>query len=320
MKILVTGGAGYIGSHVVMELIEAGHEVVIIDNMSTGVQININPQAEMIVGDILVAEDLKRAFSRNLDAVFHFAAFKAAGESMLKPELYARNNLIGTINLLNAMLANGVNKFVFSSSAAVYGNPSYLPIDEDHPMQPENFYGFTKLELENLLVWYGRLKNLRFAALRYFNAAGYDVNGRIRGKEINPANLLPVVMEVAAGTRSKLQIFGNDYPTNDGTGVRDYIHVNDLATAHLSALEYLNEKPDNLQINLASGTGYSVLEVVKQAGTITGRTIEYEMVKRRTGDPAGLYAASSIAAEKLNWQPVYSDLDTILSSMWEIYK
>ncbi len=320
MKILVTGGAGYIGSHVVKELIETEHEVVILDNMSTGVKENINPKAEFVFGDILNINDLKRVLKPGIDAVFHFAAFKAAGESMLKPEHYAHNNLSGTINLLNTMLANEVKKFVFSSTAAVYGNPEYLPVDESHPLRPENFYGFTKLEIERLLRWYGQLKGLRFAALRYFNAAGYDIDGSIRGKEINPANLLPVVMEVASGQRQKLQVYGSDYDTIDGTGVRDYIHVNDLATAHLLALDYIIKNPDNLRINLATGEGYSVMQVIEKAQEITGQSIEYDLVNRRPGDPSELYATSLIAAEKLHWKPRYSDLNTILKSMWEIYK
>ncbi len=320
MKVLVTGGAGYIGSHVVRELLDTGHEVVIFDNMSTGVELNIDQRAEFVLGDILNPVEIDAVMKESVVAVFHLAAFKAAGESMLVPELYARNNLTGTINILNSMLANQVDKFIFSSSAAVYGNPRYLPIDEAHPLAPENFYGFTKLEIEQILAWYGKLKGLRFAALRYFNAAGYDVQGRVRGKERNPANLLPVVMEVAAGERPSLEVFGSDYDTPDGTGIRDYIHVNDLADAHVKALNYLTANSDNLLLNLASGIGYSVLEVIEEARKITGRPIPYEIVARRPGDPSDLYAKSNQAESKLGWKPRYSDLTTLLSSMWEIYK
>lgn len=238
---------------------------------------------------------------------------------MLAPQKYARNNIAGTINLLNTMLAHDVKTMVFSSTAAVYGNPRYLPVDEKHPTEPTNFYGYTKLEIENTLEWYAQLKGLRYAALRYFNAAGYDVQGRISGREYNPANLLPLVMEVAAGERAELQIFGADYPTADGTGVRDYIHFNDLATAHLAALEYLSKNKDNLKINLATGQGYSVLEVVEAARRITGKEILVKIVGRRTGDPAELVATSRIAGELLGWQAQHSDLDTLLTSMWQIY-
>ncbi|NQU28228.1 MAG: UDP-glucose 4-epimerase GalE [Candidatus Marinimicrobia bacterium] len=320
MKVLVTGGAGYIGSHVVRELLDTGHEVVIFDNMSTGVEMNIDQRAKFVFGDILNPVEIDAVLKESVVAVFHLAAFKAAGESMLVPEQYAHNNLTGTINLLNSMLANQVDKFIFSSSAAVYGNPKYLPIDEAHPLMPENFYGFTKLEIEQILTWYAKLKGLRFAALRYFNAAGYDVQGRVRGKERNPANLLPVVMEVAAGERPGLEVFGDDYDTPDGTGIRDYIHVNDLADAHVKALNYLTTNSDNLLLNLASGIGYSVLEVIEEARKITGRPIPYEIVARRTGDPSDLYAKSNQAESKLGWKPRYSDLTTLLSSMWEIYK
>ncbi len=320
MKILVTGGAGYIGSHIVQKLLENGHAVVILDDLSLGVEENINRRAEFILGNVLDSGLLSRVLADGIEAVFHFAAFKAAGESMEKPEKYARNNIVGTTGLLNALTDAGVRYFVFSSTAAVYGYPQYLPVNEDHPLAPINFYGFTKLEIERLLKWYGKLRGLRYAALRYFNAAGYDVQGRIRGREKNPANLLPLVMEIAAGERPELLIFGNDYDTADGTGVRDYIHVNDLATAHVAALNYLQGNDDNLCLNLATGQGYSVLDVIREAERITGKPIPHRFVERRSGDPASLYATSLIANDKLHWQPRHSDLTTLLSSMWEIYK
>ena len=235
MKVLVTGGAGYIGSHVVLYLIEAGHEVVILDDMSLGCIENIHDQAEFIEGSTLDEGMLDDVLSKNIDAVVHLAAFKAAGESMIHPEMYSRNNLNGTTNLLNAMMKHNVKTFVFSSSAAVYGYPEYLPVDEDHPVKPINYYGYTKLAIEDMLKWYDQLKGLKFAALRYFNAAGYDVKRRVFGLEKNPQNLLPIVMEVATGQRKTMNVFGNDYKTKDGTGVRDYIHVNDLASAHVKA-------------------------------------------------------------------------------------
>lgn len=320
MKILVTGGAGYIGSHVVHDLIDAGHAVTILDDLSSGREENIDPRAEFIRGSILDEVRLAQALTPAVEAVFHFAAFKAAGESMLRPGKYARNNVGGTITLLNAMAERGVRRFVFSSTAAVYGYPEYLPIDEEHPLRPINFYGFTKLEIERLLVWYDQLQGLRYAALRYFNAAGCDLAGRVRGREIDPANLLPVVLEVAAGERPELLVFGDDYDTADGTGVRDYIHVNDLSTAHLAALDYLVANDASLTCNLATGQGYSVLEVIARAQEITGRPIPYRVVERRPGDPAQLYATSKIAATELGWQARHSDLTTLINSMWRIYR
>jgi UDP-glucose 4-epimerase len=320
MKVLVTGGAGYIGSHVVLELCDAGHDVLVFDDLSLGLRENVDDRAEFVQGSTLNRDDLETVFQQPVDAVFHFAAWKAAGESMIVPEKYALNNLNGTIQLLNAMLRHGVRYFVFSSSAAVYGYPQYLPLDENHPLEPINYYGFTKLEIERNLEWYSRLRGIRYAALRYFNAAGYDIRGRIRGKEQNPANLLPVVMEVASGVRSKLEIFGDDYQTHDGTGVRDYIHVNDLATAHVQALEYLVHRDGNVIVNLATGEGYSVLDVVAQARKVTGQPIPYAVVDRRPGDPDSLIATTHTAQQLLGWEARYSDLETILSSMWKVYQ
>jgi len=318
MKVLVTGGAGYIGSHVVLDLIENGHDVIILDDMSLGCVENIHNQAEFIKGSTLDEEMLDLVLSKNIDAVVHLAAFKAAGESMTDPEKYSRNNLNGTTNLLNAMMSHDVKAFVFSSTAAVYGYPKYLPVDEAHPLDPINYYGFTKLAIEDILKWYGQLKGLKFAALRYFNAAGYDVKGRRSGLEKSPQNLLPIVMEVAAGSRNSMDVFGNDYETKDGTGVRDYIHVNDLASAHVKALDYL-EKNDSFLVNLATGDGYSVLDVIKETEAVTGQKINYTIVDRRPGDPAELIATSKQANELLNWKPQYSDLNTILKSMWNVY-
>ena len=318
MKVLVTGGAGYIGSHVVLDLIDAGHDVVILDDMSLGCVENIHDKAEFVEGSTLDEAMLDEVLAKNMDAVVHLAAFKAAGESMTNPEKYSRNNLNGTTNVLNAMMKYNVMTFVFSSTAAVYGYPEYLPVDEAHPLKPINYYGYTKLAIENMLKWYGELKGLKFAALRYFNAAGYDVNGKLYGLEQNPQNLLPIVMEVASGVRKSMDIFGDDYESSDGTGIRDYIHVNDLASAHVSALEYLQEN-DSLTVNLATGEGYSVMDVIKEAETISGHAINYNIVDRRPGDPAELIATSKQANKLLNWAPKYSDLNTILKSMWNVY-
>ena len=318
MNILVTGGAGYIGSHVVLDLLEADHDVIILDDLSLGREQNIHPDAQFIFGSTLDNEALKVCFRDQVDTVIHLAAFKAAGESMTDPEKYSKNNISGTINLLNAMTDHGVDTFVFSSTAAVYGYPEYLPIDEDHPTEPINYYGFTKLVIESFLEWYGKLRGLKYASLRYFNAAGYDPKGRILGLEQNPANLLPIVMEVASGVRDKMEVFGDDYDTPDGTGVRDYIHVSDLASAHVKALDYL-QSGDSIMVNLATGKGYSVMEVIENAREITGHPIPYEITARRDGDPAKLIATSKSAGELLGWETKFSDLESLLKSMWRVY-
>ncbi|HIF28047.1 MAG TPA: UDP-glucose 4-epimerase GalE, partial [Candidatus Marinimicrobia bacterium] len=262
---------------------------------------------------------LKKSLVNEFDAVVHMAAFKAAGESMTNPGKYSQNNLNGTINLLNAMTELGVKDLIFSSTAAVYGYPNYLPVDEAHDLKPINFYGYTKLVIEQIMQWYADLTGLRYVALRYFNAAGYDITGRIRCIERNPANLLPIVMELASGRKESMEVFGNDYNTVDGTGVRDYIHVSDLATAHVKALDYLSKNKKCVTLNLATGTGYSVLEVIKKAEEISGKNITYDIVKRRPGDPAKLVATSKLAFDLLDWDPKYSSLETLLSSMWNIY-
>ncbi|MEA1882389.1 MAG: UDP-glucose 4-epimerase GalE [Candidatus Marinimicrobia bacterium] len=318
MKILVTGGAGYIGSHVVLSLCEKGYEVAVLDDLSTGNREAVDSRAEFIKGSTLNNDDLETAVN-GVDAVVHLAALKAAGESMIDPGKYSHNNISGTINLLNAMMAQDVTKFVFSSTAAVYGLPQYLPLDENHPLNPINYYGFTKLEIERILKWYGELKGLKFAVLRYFNAAGYDPWGRITSLENDPANLLPIVMEVASGKRGKMEVFGNDYNTKDGTGVRDYIHVSDLASAHVKAIEYL-EKNESLTVNLATGERHSVMDVINLAKEISGQEIPFEIVGRRAGDPAELYAGTNMAFDRLDWTVEYSDLKTLLETTWKVYQ
>lgn len=318
MKILVVGGAGYIGSHVCKELIKQGHQVTVFDNLSSGLKENILPAATFMEGDILLPEQLNSALTGQ-DAVIHLAAFKAAGESMTNPEKYSVNNLCGTINILNAMCATNVNKIIFSSSAAVYGEPQYLPLDENHLTEPINYYGFAKLEIERILKWYSQLKDIRFAALRYFNAVGYDHEGELKGLEKNPQNLLPIVMETISGEREKLQVFGDDYETPDGTCIRDYIHVDDLASAHAKALNYLTEKNNNLIVNLATGNGLSVKEIIDEAKKQSGVDFMVETVARRAGDPAKLYAGNTLAKELLDWQPQYSGLETIISTTLTAY-
>lgn len=321
MKIFVTGGAGYIGSHIVYELCDEGHDVTIYDDLSLGREENIDNRAKLIVGSTLNKPQLNEALLQNkFDAVIHLAAWKAAGESMENPGKYAVNNIIGSMNLLNAVISAGIKNFVFSSTAAVYGFPNYLPIDEEHPINPANYYGYTKVFVEDNLRWYSQLKGINYVALRYFNAAGYDIKGRVRGKEKNPNNLLPIVLETACGMRDIVKIFGNDYDTIDGTGVRDYIHVNDLATAHILALKYLVDKKNNLIVNLSTEKGYSVLEVINKAKEITKKDIPYKIVGRRDGDPDTVVASYKKANELLNWKAKHSNLEIILSTMWKIYK
>lgn len=319
MKVLVLGGAGYIGSHVVKALIKAGHAVTVFDNLSTGLLTNLFADADFIAGDTRHTDDLDRAFSRKFDAVVYLAASKAAGESMFVPEKYSLNNISATINVLNACIQHNCKNFVFSSSAAIYGSPQYLPIDEAHPKSPENYYGFTKLEIEHILSWYSKLKGLRFAALRYFNAAGYDVDGSPCGLEKEPQNLIPRVMEVACGLKDSMQIFGNDYETRDGSCIRDYVHVSDLAQAHVEAISYISSTHRDLQVNLGSECGISVLEVLEASRRITGKEIPAQISERRAGDPAELYASAEYARQTIGWAPKYSDLDTIISSTWAAY-
>jgi UDP-glucose 4-epimerase len=318
-KILVTGGAGYIGSHIVHSLCDSGYQVIILDNLSLGIEENIDKRAEFIKGDILNDQDLNKAFSGGIDVVFHFAALKAAGESMDKPGKYAYNNISGTISLLNKMNEKNTKKIVFSSSAAVYGEPRYLPIDEKHPLHPINYYGYTKLAIEENLDWYSKLKNLKFAALRYFNATGYDIQGKIKGKEKNPSNLTPVVMETISGMRKEMEVYGNDYETPDGTGIRDYIHVNDLADAHISAMHYITEKERSLILNLGTGKGYSVLEIIKIAEKLSGKKVHYKIAPRRKGDPPEVVADRKLADKILNWRAQYSDMETIIRTMCNVY-
>ncbi|MDR2194795.1 MAG: UDP-glucose 4-epimerase GalE [Treponema sp.] len=321
MNILVIGGAGYIGSHVTRELLDGGHRVTVFDNLSSGLRENLFPDASFVYGDILDYTGLLHVMrDGGFDALVHLAAFKAAGESMIKPEKYSVNNISGTINILNAAVENSIKYVVFSSSAAVFGEPRYLPIDERHPTEPENYYGFTKLEIERFLGWYEKLKGIRFVSLRYFNAAGYDVKGRIKGRELNPANLIPIIMEAAAGIRREVQVFGNDYDTPDGTCIRDYIHVSDLAAAHAKALDYISANGKSLTVNLGSETGTSVLEVIETARRITGKPIPVIIAGRRAGDAAKLTASAAYARSVIGWEARYSDMETLIRTSWDIYK
>ena len=321
MNILIIGGAGYIGSHVAREFLDRGHKVTVFDNLSSGLRENLFPEAGFIHGSIMDYPGLLSVCREGpFDAVIHLAAFKAVGESMVKPEKYSLNNINGTIHILNAMAETGIKYLVFSSSAAVFGQPQYLPVDEKHPVNPESYYGFTKLEIERFMEWYDKLKGMRYASLRYFNAAGYDVKGRISGLEQNPANLIPVIMEAAAGMRKELLVFGDDYDTRDGTCIRDYIHVNDLAAGHAAALDYISKNDRSLTVNLGSETGTTVFEILEAARRITGRPIPSIITGRRPGDPGVLTASSKLARELLGWKAEYSDIDTLIRSTWEVYK
>ena len=313
MKVLVIGGAGYIGSHITYELCDNGYDTIVVDNLSTGFIDNIDQRADFI--QISYSEISPKLF-RDIDCVIHLAALKAAGESMNNPIKYSENNLIESLKLINSCIENKINKFIFSSSAAVYGKPQYLPLDEKHSLNPINYYGFTKLLIEKQLLWYNQLNGLNVALLRYFNAAGIDMKGRVFKKEINPQNLLPIVMEVAAGDRSMMKVFGNDYNTPDGTCLRDYIHVNDLAFGHVKALEMLS-KNKKIITNLATGKSHSVLDVINKTKEITNENINYIITKRRNGDPDSLFAKSN---DILNYKNKYSNLDNIISSMWKIYQ
>lgn len=317
-RILVAGGAGYIGSHVQKQLLEDGFEVVVFDDLSSGDRANILPGAAFIEGNILDKAALCAAMRQGIDGVVHLAAKKAVGESMVKPELYAENNISGSINILNAMAENGVKHIVFSSSAAVYGMPEYVPIDENHRIAPINYYGYTKVAIEENMRWYARLGKLSYAALRYFNAVGYAADKSITGKERNPQNLMPIIMEAATGKREKFSIFGSDYDTPDGTCIRDYVHVSDLARAHTLALKKLMNGGESFAVNLGTGKGTSVKEIVDAAEKVIGRKLSYDYAVRREGDPAKLTAQADKARELLGWEPEYTDIEEIIRTVWNL--
>ena len=254
------------------------------------------------------------------DAIFHFAAFKAVGDSMIAPEIYANNNIIDSINVLNKMVEYKIKYIIFSSTAAVYGEPEYIPIDEQHRLKPENYYGFSKIVIENNIKWYSKLKNIRYAILRYFNAAGYDVKGRISTIEKEVTNLIPVAMEALFGRREYLPVYGDNYPTSDGTCIRDFIHPNDLASAHIKALDYIMTKNEDLLVNLSQNSGTSVFEVIKAIERLTAKKLNYKIVNRRLGDPTTVIASNKLAFEKLQWQPQYSNIDTIIDTTYKVYK
>lgn len=319
MKILVLGGAGYIGSHTVYELIDAGNEVVIIDNLETGHMKAVHPQAKFYKGDLR-----DRAFvdsvldtEKNIDAVIHFAANSLVGESMVNPLKYYDNNLCGTKVMLESLVAHGIDKVVFSSTAATYGEPQSIPIVETDPTRPTNCYGETKLSMERMFYWTGVAHNLRFVSLRYFNACGAHISGQI-GEDHNPeTHLIPLILQAASGKRDHISIFGTDYDTVDGTCVRDYIHVTDLAQAHILAVRYLMDGNKSDIFNLGNGVGFTVRQVIDEARKVTGADIKVVEEGRRAGDPATLIASSDKAKSVLGWKPQYADLSKIIETAWK---
>jgi UDP-glucose 4-epimerase len=314
LNILVTGGAGYIGGTAALRLSFAGHNVLIYDNFCHSRRDLVPAGTRLIEGDIADRGRLERIFhEEKIDGVMHFAALIEAGESMKHPEIYFRNNTASTLSLLEAMLAAGVNRLVFSSTAAVYGEPERTPIEETAPLAPTNAYGESKLLVEQMLIWINRIHGLRYASLRYFNVAG-AVEGRGEAHEPE-SHLIPLILDVALGRRQSIKIFGQDYPTPDGTCIRDYVHVGDLADAHLLAFEALSTR-SRLIYNLGNGKGFSVREVIESARRVTGHAIPVVEEPRRPGDPAVLVASSKKIIDELAWKPQYSALDDIVRSAW----
>jgi UDP-glucose 4-epimerase len=328
VKIFVTGGAGYIGGTVAGILAEKGHEVVVYDNLSHGRRALLPKGAAFIEGELADRANLERIFSgaasagKPFGAVMHFAALIEAGESMKRPEIFFRNNSFATLSLLEAMLSCGVGRLVFSSTAAVYGEPESIPIAENARLAPTNPYGQSKLLVEEMLKWFHRIHGLRYASLRYFNVAGAaeGAEGITRGEAHEPeSHLIPLILDVALGRRASIRVYGDDYPTKDGTCVRDYIHVSDLSDAHLLALEKLDAAGENsrpLICNLGNGEGFSVQEVIESARRVTGHAIPAEIFPRRPGDPAVLVASAEKAMRELGWKPRYAGLDEMVRTAW----
>lgn len=321
MKYLVVGGAGYIGSHMAKMLVRQGHEVVNFDNLSTGFESAVR-YGELVVGDLSDTKALKQLFSKQMfDGVLHFAASSQVGESILNPAKYYRNNVVNTLNLLDVMVQHQVNQLIFSSTAATFGEPKYLPIDEIHPKEPINPYGASKLMIERMLADYGESYGIQSVALRYFNAAGADPEGELGERHDPETHLIPIVLQAASGRREAVTVFGRDYDTEDGTCIRDYIHIEDLCQAHSLALDYLQANPEvrATAFNLGNGQGFSVLEVLDTAKAIVANenaNIPITEGARRTGDPARLIADSTKALSVLGWEPKYKNLREIVEHAW----
>ena len=321
MAILVLGGAGYIGSHTVYELIDAGRDVVVADNLQTGFRAAVHPKARFYQLDIRDKGALNTLFqAEKIEGVIHFAASSQVGESMSDPLKYYDNNLHGTMVLLKSMVEHGVDKIVFSSTAATYGEPERVPILETDRTQPTNCYGETKLSMEHMMSWVSLAHGLNYVALRYFNACGAHPSGAIGEAHDPETHLIPIILQVPNGQREAVGVFGDDYPTADGTCIRDYIHVTDLAQAHILALDYLLRGGENSVFNLGNGVGFSVKEVIDVARAVTGHPIPAVISPRRAGDPAQLIASSQKAIDVLGWQPKYNDLNTIIATAWAWHK
>ena len=322
MKILVLGGAGYIGSHTVYELIAAGEKVVIVDNLETGHREAVHPDAVFYQGDLrdLAFVDRVLDAESDIDAVIHFAANSLVGESMTNPLKYYDNNLCGTKVLLESMVAHGIDKIVFSSTAATYGEPERVPILETDRTEPTNPYGETKLSMEKMFHWTGLAHGLRFVSLRYFNACGAQEDGQIGEDHAPETHLIPLILQVPNGQRETISIFGDNYDTKDGTCVRDYIHVTDLAQAHILAVNYLMKGGKSDIFNLGNGVGFTVKEVIEAARRVTGHPIPAVVAQRRAGDPAKLIASSEKAREILGWNPEHAELEEIIASAWKWHK
>lgn len=314
--ILVAGGAGYIGSHTVKYLLKNDYKVVVLDNLVYGhKEAVLTPNFEQI--DLDDKEALDKLFKKyQIDAVIHFAAYTYVGESVTSPKKYYRNNVVNTINLLDAMVENNVKNIVFSSTCATYGNPQYTPIDEKHPQSPINPYGKTKLMMEQIMADYETAYGLKYVALRYFNAAGCDAQGELGESHDPESHLIPLVLKAIKGEIPKISVFGTDYDTPDGTCIRDYIHVEDLADAHMLAVETLFKEKTSQCINLGTGIGTSVKEIIKAAEEVTGQKVPLEYGNRRAGDPAKLYAANEKAKNVLGWNPKYTEIKDIIKTAW----
>ena len=322
MKILVLGGAGYIGSHTVYELIAAGEKVVIVDNLETGHREAVHPDAVFYQGDLRDRAFVDQVLDAesDIDAVIHFAANSLVGESMTNPLKYYDNNLCGTKVLLESMVAHGIDKIVFSSTAATYGEPERVPILETDRTEPTNPYGETKLSMEKMFHWTGLAHGLRFVSLRYFNACGAQEDGQIGEDHAPETHLIPLILQVPNGQRETISIFGDNYDTKDGTCVRDYIHVTDLAQAHILAVNYLMKGGKSDIFNLGNGVGFTVKEVIEAARRVTGHPIPAVVAQRRAGDPAKLIASSEKAREILGWNPEHAELEEIIASAWKWHK